>query len=505
MPVPRFRSRARLSVQLLEGRDVPNGTITASLSPTGVLTLTGDDDDNTVSLQLNSGTSVVLTPDGATQINTAAVGNAVTLNGTVKSIKANLLGGADTVSIDGAADFIVPGSVSLNLGDGNNTLNLTTTGKITLTGLTVTGGDGLDTINVSGGTGSTIGGTAKFTLGNGGTVTNLTGVGFSGVSFTAGEAAGDGVTEPTNSVVGTNLTVTKTFTAGLGNGNPSALDFTGSTLGGLKVSGTSVVSSLTTTQVNGSVAYKATFGVAVLGNGLTVTGNVGVTAANASFGAIDVGAVTISGNLSVTGSLVTTTDFESTAPSEVKGNLTVKGGLGNDEFIASSAFKADKNFTLSLGGGNNTVSIGDGSAVLSIGGKGSITTGDGIDSVSFSDVSWGGPITLSLKGGGDLLSIDDGTAFHSTFTADTGAGDDTISIAQDTGSTAPVTFTGKAKITAGTGNDSLFLGLAQLTGGDANSKAVFSDPTSVVDGGLGLNFFDSTSAQFTGVAPVNWQ
>lgn len=501
MTVPRFRSRARLAVQPLEGRDVPNGTIAASLSPTGVLTLTGDDNDNDVRLT-ESGGNLTLSSASGTQFS----GQTLFPLTSVKLIKANLLGGADTVSIDPAADFVVPGSVSLNLGDGNNTLNLTTTGKITLAGLTVTGGDGLDTINVSGGAGSTIGGTAKFTLGNGGTVTNLTGVGFTAVNFAAGEAAGDGVSEPTNSVVGTNLTVTKTFMANMGNGNPSDLDFTGSTLGGLNVKGTSVVSSLTNTTVNGSVTYKATFGAAVLGNGLSVTGNVSVTAANASFSAIDTGAVTITGNLSVTGSFLTTADFDSGALSEVKGNLSVKGGVGNDEFFASSAFKVDKNLTLNLGGGNNTVQIGDTSAALTVGGTASITTGDGIDSVSFSDVSWTGPVTLSLKGGGDLLSIDDGTTFHSTFTADTGAGDDIISIAQDTGSSAPVTFTGKAKITAGAGNDSLFLGLAQgVFGGDNNSKAVFNTTTSVVDGGLGLDFFDATSGQFTGVTPVNWQ
>ena len=39
-------NRPRLHLQPLEGRIVPNGTIKATLSPAGALSLTGDDDAN---------------------------------------------------------------------------------------------------------------------------------------------------------------------------------------------------------------------------------------------------------------------------------------------------------------------------------------------------------------------------------------------------------------------------------------------------------------------------
>lgn len=509
----RFHShhRARLTVRPLEGRDVPNGTVTAVLSPTGVLTLTGDDDDNVVTLKVTAG-DVTLTPDGNTQVNTAAVGNAVTLTGAVKSIKAKLLGGADTLAIDGAANFAVSGPVSISLGDGNNALNLVTTGNITLPGLTYAGGDGTDDVTIDGGTGSTVGGTAKISVANGGGTIALTGVGFSGVTYTGGDAAG----AIPNAIVGTNITVAKTFSANLGNSNPATLDFTDSALGGLKASGNSFTSGLTNTTVNTSLTYKALFGAAVFADGLTVTKNLSVTAPNASVfappAAPGAGAglgLVVGGNLTVSGAAATTVSFESDgASSVVKGNITVKGGFGNDDFDTNANFKADKNITLTLNGGDNLVTIGDGSAAVSVGGKGSITAGDGNDQVLFDRVSWTGPITISTKGGADFLSVEDGSTFQATFTADLGNGDDTISMGQNTaldGSPGGDTFVGKAKITAGAGNDAVFLGLAVSAGGDAVSKVTFNDNTSVVDGGLGLDFFDPTSSQFTGAVTPNWE
>jgi hypothetical protein len=216
----------------------------------------------------------------------------------------------------------------------------------------------------------------------------------------------------------------------------------------------------------------------------------------------------VAGSLSVSGAAATTVSFESDGPSEVKGNITVKGGFGNDLFETNANFKADKNVTLTLNGGDNTVAIGDGSGLVTVGGKGAITAGDGSDQLLFDRVSWAGPVTIATKGGADLLSVEDGSTFQSTFTADLGNGDDTISMGQNTaldGSPGGDTFVGKAKITAGAGNDAVFLGLAVAAGGDAVSKVTFNTATSVVDGGLGLDFFDATSAQFTGAATPNWE
>lgn len=507
--MPPFRSRARLSVQPLEGRDVPNGTIQASLSATGVLTLTGDDDDNVATIKVDAG-SVTLTPDSNTTIDDLAVpgtgtmGAPVTITGTVTSIKASLFGGADVLTADPTGAFSVTGPVAFNLGDGNNQLLLDTTGQITLGGLTYTGGDGTDDVVVSGGAGSTVG-TTKIGVSHGGATIALTGVGFTAVNVTAGEGG-----TVSNAVTATNITTTGLFSAALGNSYPSTLDFTGSTLGGLKASGYSLTSVLTGTTINTNATYKATFGAAVFGDGLTVTKNAIITAPNASLVGINAGAIVVSGNLVVSGSAATTVTFLTTALSNVKGNTIVKGGPGADQFETNASFKADKNVSLILFGGENTVTIGDGSAAVAIGGAMSVRTGDGNDTVVLSRVAVTGPASLFTKGGADLLIVEDGSRFQSTFTADVGNGDDVISIAQNTGVPGPppvpgpVTFVGKATIKAGLGNDILELGLDPSTGGDANSAAVFSNPTSVVDGGLGLNFFDALTSQFLGAAVLNW-
>ena len=134
---------------------MPAGLITASLSPTGLLTITGDDDANEVTIAI-TGAAVTLTPDVGTKINLKPTGMAETFTGPVTSIKADLKGGADIVRIDGLLPFVVSGAVFFNLGDGNNTLDLTTAGLIELGSLTVKAGDGSDTVTIDGGAGSQV-------------------------------------------------------------------------------------------------------------------------------------------------------------------------------------------------------------------------------------------------------------------------------------------------------------------------------------------------------------
>ena len=491
-------SRPRLALQPLEGRIVPNGTIVAVLSPAGVLSLTGDDDANGLTVKVTAGV-VTLTPDGSTTIDKTGV----PAGGIVKSIKADLKGGADSLAINAAADFILTGPVAIALGDGNNKLALDTTGKLNLGGLTVTGGDGADTVVVRGAAGSTVGGTAKFTYKNGGSSTSLEGVGFSAVTVSAGDA----VTTP-NEVSATNVTVAKAFKADLGNSNPALVGFDTCKIdGGIKVGGYTVTTLLTATTVTKGITVKAGFQADLQLDGATINGNVALTAPNPTLEAT--GAATkITGNLGLTGTAWTSTTFTTTTPSEVTGNVTIKGGWFSDSFTADANFKVDKNVSLKLGDGDNVVALGDGTAAVPILGNLQIQTGAGNDRINLSHLTLSGTADLKTGGGADLLSIEDGSSFAKTFKADLGTGDDTISIAQNTGAAGPipgpVQFTGKAKILAGIGNDTLLLGLAVGSGGDGTSKAVFTDTTSVLDGGLGLNDFDAASGQFMGVTPIHW-
>jgi hypothetical protein len=500
---PARPARRVLTVQPLEGRITPTARLTATLAATGVLTIVGDDDDSGFTLRVNAG-NVVLTPtDTGTEINNADPGDPVTLTGTVTSMKVDLKGGADTFLIDGTVPFTVPGAVAVVLGDGDNTLDFTTTGKIELGTLAVTGGDGSDTVTVvaGDGTASRVVGAAAFTYGPGGSTTTLAEVAFgSTIKVTAGDAVGI-----PNTIDATDVTTAKAVTANLGNSFPALVSFTGSTVAGLTVSGNAVGASLVSSAVNGNVTLKGVYQADLQAEAATVTGSVALTAALASFAAAEAG-TTINGNLTLTGSGWTTASFQTTTLSEVKGSVTVKGGWFNDTFETNALFKVGKNLGLSLGGGDNTVSIGDGSAAVAVGGNAKVTAGAGADSVSFDRVAVTGTTGVTTLSGRDYLSIENGSTFTKAFTADLGTGDDEISIAQLTGSAAAVTFGAKSKIGAGTGNDVLMLGLENsvAAGGDANSRAAFMGTGHVLDGGLGLNFYDAASGQSSGVTPTGW-
>jgi hypothetical protein len=500
---PAYCRRSILSLQPLEGRVVPAGSITASVSALGVLTVTGDDSANGVTLKVTPA-GVTLTSDGTTSIN--GLTNPVTLPA-IKSIKADLKGGDDTLSIDSTSGFAVTGLVGITLGDGDNTLNLTTTGKIELGALIVKGGDGADTVTVQGGVsaGSVVKGAASFGYANGGSNTTLADVQFAlGAKVTAGDAGGS-----SNDLTATTVTG-KIFTVDLGNSFPGIASFADCTLGGLNVRGFNAATILQSTTINGSVIVKGSYQSDLQLDTATVTGSVTMTDVNPNLEALG-GGSTINGNLTITGSGWATASFESDTLSEVKGNITVTGGWYNDLFQSNGAFKVGKTVSLTLNGGDNLVAIGDGSAAVVIGGSLRIKGGAGADTISLDGVTVTGVVPLSgavsilTFAGNDILSIDGGSSFAKTFTADLGTGNDTVSVAQKVGASAPVTFTGTAKILAGIGDDTLILGLKQgAPGGDANSRAVFNGLSNVLDGGTGVDQYDATTAEFTGVVPVGW-
>lgn len=490
-----------LSIECLDERVMPTGLITASLSPSGLLSLVGDDLDNVLTKITVTGANVVLTPDGATGINSANPGDPVTLPGSVKSIKADFHGGSDAIAIDPAADFVMSGTASITLGDGNNSLDMVTTQKIALKGLTVKGGDGIDLVTIQGGAGkgSLIGATSM-SYANGGSTTVLSNLTFtSGVSLTATDAVAI-----SNGVTATNIAVAKTFSASLGTSTAALASFDNCTLGGLKESGYIIGALLQpNTTVNGNVSLKGGFQADLQVDKATITGNASITAPNASMEATG-GGTTINGNLSLTGAAYTQASFASTSLTQVKGNITAKGGWFSDTFETNGFFKAGKNLSLTLGGGDNIVTLGDGTAPIAIAGNLSIKGGAGVDTFTLDRVALAGTASFFAYGGADLLSIEDGSTFAKTFSADMSTGDDTISIALTVGAPGPVTFAGTAKIQAGVGNDFLLLGVDAGSGGDANSKAVFNGAGSFIDGGVGFDTFDPSSAQFSGLTPASW-
>jgi hypothetical protein len=139
-----------------------------------------------------------------------------------------------------------------------------------------------------------------------------------------------------------------------------------------------------------------------------------------------------------------------TAGRIVLGSLAVAGGTGND--------------AIAVAGGFGTGSIITGAA--------SIGTGGGANAVTLRRVAVGGPVAVATGDGADTLTIDASTFFN-TFTANLGAGNDAIRIAQARGSATPVEFRGTVSVHAGAGNDTLLLGRAGAAGGDVNSRVIF--------------------------------
>ena len=211
---------------------------------------------------------------------------------------------------------------------------------------------------------------------------------------------------------------------------------------------------------------------------------------------------TITGNLALTATSSTLAMFQSTTLTEVKGNITIKGGWFDDTFETNGFFRANKNVSLTLAGGDNRVTIGDGSAQASITGNLSIKTGAGNDTIALNRLTLSGTAKIATLAGKDELSIEMGSTFVMAFTADMGTGDDVIAIAQNVGSASPVQFNGSVKILAGVGNDLLFLG---LNPGDSGTQALFNAAVDLIDGGLGIDTFGSLSSNFTGVTPVNFE
>lgn len=134
-----------LNLTSCEDRALPSGTVIASFA-SGVLTLTGDDLNNEV-LLVNTGTTLDVVGQNATTI------PGVTSFTNVTGLIVNMKDGNDVLTINNAASLAIPGNVSLNMGDGDNSVLFDTAEKLRLGNVTITNGDGADIIKINGGLG----------------------------------------------------------------------------------------------------------------------------------------------------------------------------------------------------------------------------------------------------------------------------------------------------------------------------------------------------------------
>src|SRR4051812_41339989 len=113
------RHSIRPSLETLETRDTPAGTVSATFVG-GRLTLTGDASANTLRFAQTGDGRLTLSADGSDtliRLNNAGAGSAVTLPAPVTGGVVIRLGdGADQLSIDAVT---LPGSLSINGGNGD--------------------------------------------------------------------------------------------------------------------------------------------------------------------------------------------------------------------------------------------------------------------------------------------------------------------------------------------------------------------------------------------------
>ena len=353
---PRRARRSYLALRQLETRDNPSGSVDASVTA-GVLTLAGDDDNNIVQvLQTGPGaftvTGVSTDIDGGTNFTGV---NRIVANLRDGNDNLQLLPGVDLGS-DGLLDFNLTGAVTVNLGDGDNTFDLSVPGTIRISALTIRAGDGQDQVTLSGGpaTGGEVSGNVLVSLGLGrgpqppadlDTHLDIRGLavgGLGGLKYIAGDG-NDQITLD-DVLVDRGLSVT-------GGAGSLLLEATDSQFGSLLLAGTTSLTSFATTDlsasgvvVSGAVTLRTAGSATFVLNDVS-TGPLAVQAGRYGFAYGEViKALTVNGNLTFTG--VRQTLSLASVPAEVPGPgndadptvLTVTGDINMNSTSAVDVF-----------------------------------------------------------------------------------------------------------------------------------------------------------------------
>jgi hypothetical protein len=440
----------RLSVDPLEGRDVPAGNIHTFVAD-GTLFVVGDAQDNSLVVSQPAGPgTLTLSPTGGTTIN----GLPAPMTGTIPANVDIMLGaGNDSLSFDLAtAPIAIAGSLVVGYGSGGTGTKTTQTTGATTNNLVVGGGLG---IRYAAGTVTTILDNVRV----GGSLAVVHGIGDS--TFTLNNKAGDGIF----SLVRGNLVVANTQGV--------------------------ATNTLADTNVGMSVAF---------GNGLA-------RASDDAAGTTRIANVNNSSQAIIGGNLVIRNLSGDSATGDTVGDVHVRGsvaiGLGTGAIKATVAAQHVNsapviNGSLGVGSaaaGSPTVDLGAAGTGLTVLGNLAVRGGNGGATVALNDVHVGGATGIATGSGGDSVSIDAasgavGSVFHN-FALGTGGGNDTVTIAGGSGTTF---FRGSTAVSLGAGDDTLSLA--------PTGPVDFVNFGPVFNGGMGTNTDTVTTANLKGKAPV---
>lgn len=232
-----------------------------------------------------------------------------------------------------------------------------------------------------------------------------------------------------------------------------------------------ITSGGTSAQIDGDVLITSPRGLGrfqTFGTGKTFNGRITINAANATF------------------------NQNTTTPTTYAKNITMNGGIGNDRFTFQGQYSVAGLVNLNFGDGNNLIDLSSSVPTVNFANKIVIKTGNGTDVLKLTGIQTSSDIQFTSLAGSDTIEVDGGSVIGGAFLADIGSGDDVVKLGQATGlATAAATFTGKATIKTGVGNDTLFLGLGAT--GDSNSTPVFSAVGSRIELGANFNVLAPTS------------
>jgi len=226
-----------LTVNMLAGSDTLTATL-GSLTVNGFTTINGGND-----VQLNNasatGVGVLLnsltinSTAGETIANSLDMGVKTQLRGNLVFISGSF---SDDVAIDGST---ILGNATINLGQGDNTVNISKTTDSTINGsLTVISGNGVDNIEFTNAADTTVSGSVTLNLGNGGNIVTLDGTGGSLIGGALTILAGTGDDAVTIGSAGKLFSINGSASITLGNsitttaGGGNELTFASTQIGG---------------------------------------------------------------------------------------------------------------------------------------------------------------------------------------------------------------------------------------------------------------------------------
>lgn len=507
---------------IVGGTPVPGGSTFSGVTSIKTAMKGGDD---VVTIDLLSSFSL----SGAANFDLGDGSNILSLITTASlslgSLTAKAGDGDDTVAVAGGT---VTGNASLNLGVGRT--------LVAFSALQVNGGGGLK-VNATDGddllrlTSVQVPKAINASTGNGSLTVKSTGGNYGSMSL---KAVGNTPSDPSQGVALNLDTTSVTKAVKLNSKAGAQLNTNGGTMGSVSVTagklGTAEVNLNGTSTVNGGftvkgavAAFNVVAGTATINGNLKVNGTSNTLTQTSPGSAINIGggvsalgetgamsfivegtSLTVGKTLTVKSQSNTLIQLTPTAASQIKGNVSVTSGVQDDVLTINNNVSFVGNLTVNAGAGNNDITLGTAAANLAVGRNLSVTTLGGNDVIELDRLSVTGTTKIKTGAGSDLLDMTGPATFTGATTIDLGAGDDEWRAANDPGTTTgPVTFTGKVNAKLGAGNDTLILGLAVASGGNANTLVGFSaSSTNKIDGGSGLNLYDDGAAQTTGTVDI---